>query len=58
MINYILLFDVLGAVQNYGLIFTILLLAIFVAYLIIKNSSKRIREQEEKLDTLYERIDK
>lgn len=58
MINYILLFDVLGAVQNYGLIFTILLLAIFVAYLIIKNSSKRIREQEEKIDTLYERIDK
>jgi hypothetical protein len=57
MINYILGFDVLGALQNYGVIFTILLLAISVAYLIIKNSTKRIREQEEKIDKLYGRID-
>ena len=57
MISYILGFDVLGALQNYGVIFTILLLAISVAYLIIKNSTKRIREQEEKIDKLYGRID-
>lgn len=54
----ILGFDILNALQNYGVIFTILLLAIFVAYIIIKNSTKRIREQEQKIDALYDRIDK
>lgn len=58
MMLLILGFDILNALQNYGIIFTILLLAIFISYLIIKNSAKRIREQEEKIDTLYGRIDK
>lgn len=57
MINNILLFNVLEMFQNYGIVFTILLLSIFIAYLIIKNSTKRIREQEEKIDNLYGRID-
>lgn len=58
MMNYILLFDVLSIFQDYGVILTILILAILIAYMMIKNSSKRIREQEEKIDSLYGRIDK
>ena len=58
IISTILLVDILQIFQNYGFIGTILLLAIFVAYMVIKNSSKRIREQEEKIDSLYGRIDK
>lgn len=57
MINNILLFNVLEMFQSYGIIFTILLLSIFVAFLIIKNSTKRIREQETKIDSLYGKID-
>lgn len=55
--NNILLFNVLDMFQNYGIIFTVLLLSIFVAFLIIKNSTKRIREQETKIDSLYSKID-
>ena len=58
IISTLLLVDILQIFQNYGFIGTILLLAIFVAYMVIKNSSKRIREQEEKIDSLYGRIDK
>ena len=54
----VLLVDIIQIFQNYGFIGTILLLSIFVAYMVIKNSSKRIREQEEKIDSLYSRIDK
>ena len=49
--------SILELFQNYGLVITILLIAISLAYLIIKNSTKRIREQEEKIDSLYDKID-
>lgn len=58
VISTVLLVSILEIFQNYGFIGTVLLLAIFVAYMVIKNSSKRIREQEEKIDSLYSRIDK
>lgn len=53
-----LLFTVLELFQDYGVIITILMLGILIAYMMIRNSSKRIREQEEKIDSLYGRIDK
>lgn len=53
-----LLFNVLELFQNYGVIITILMLGILIAYMMIRNSSKRIREQEDKIDSLYGRIDK
>jgi hypothetical protein len=34
------------------------MLAILVSYMMIRNSTKRIKEQEAKIDSLYERIDK
>jgi hypothetical protein len=58
MFLYILLFDVIQVFQDYGVIITILVLAIFTAFYMIKNSTKRIKEQEEKIDSLYSRIDK
>lgn len=57
MINFILLFDIVNLVQNYGIVFTVVVLAIFVSYMLIKNSLKRIREQEKKIDSLYQKID-
>lgn len=57
MINNILLFSVMDLFKDYGVIVTILMLAILVAYMIIKNSTKRIHEQEQKIDSLYGRID-
>ena len=57
MINYIFLLDVLKLFQDYGIIGTILLLSILVAYLMIKNLAKIITSQQEKIDALYVRID-
>jgi hypothetical protein len=54
----ILLFDVLSLVQDYGVVITMLMIGIFLSYIIIRNSSKTIREQQEKIDSLYVRIDK
>lgn len=58
MMNTILLFDLLQVFQDYGIIIAILVMAVITSFYIIRNSTKRIREQEEKIDTLYERIDK
>lgn len=58
MINTILLFDILQVFQDYGIIIAILVMAVITSFYIIRNSTKRIREQEEKIDTLYLRIDK
>jgi len=58
MINTILLFDLFQVFQDYGVIIAILVMAVITAFYIIRNSTKRIHEQEEKIDTLYERIDK
>ena len=58
MINNILLFDVLGLLENYGVIITVLILAVFISYLMIKNSTKTIHDQQEKIDILYGKIDK
>lgn len=57
MINFITLFSILDLFKDYGIIFTILILSILIAYMIIKNSTRRIHEQEEKIDSLYDRID-
>jgi len=57
MVTYIFLFGILELFQNYGALITILILSILIAYMLIKNSTKRIREQEEKIDSLYGRID-
>lgn len=57
MINNIILFNVLDLFQDYGIIVSILIIAVFISYLIIRNSSKRIQQQEQKIDSLYGRID-
>lgn len=57
MINYILLFAGLEILQDYGVIVSILLLSVFVSYMLIRNSSKTIREQQQKIDSLYGKID-
>ena len=54
----ILLFDVLNLVQDYGVVITMLMIGIFLSYIIIRNSSKTIHDQQEKIDSLYGRIDK
>lgn len=57
--NYILLgVNVFQFAKDYGVIITVFLIFILIAYMLITNSSKRIKEQEEKIDTLYGRIDK
>jgi len=56
MLN-ILLFDLIQIFQDYGIIVSILILATIVAFIIIRNSTTRIREQEDKIDSLYEKID-
>lgn len=58
MINFILLMDVFQMFQDYGIIITVFVVFILIAYMMITNSSKRIKEQEEKIDSLYNRIDK
>ena len=45
--------DLLTLLQDYGLIITILIIGIFVAYTIIKNSNKTIREQQKLINSLY-----
>jgi hypothetical protein len=57
MINYIFLIDILKLFQDYGIIGTILILAVLVSYMLIKNQTKIITGQQEKIDTLYTRID-
>lgn len=57
MINYIFLFDALKLFQDYGIIGTILILAVLVSYMMIKNQTKIITGQQEKIDALYNRID-
>lgn len=58
MLNFVLLMDVFQLIQDYGVIVTVFLVFILIAYMLITNSSKRIKEQEEKIDSLYGRIDK
>lgn len=58
MLNFILLAGIFELLKDNGVIITILILSIFIAYIMIRNSTKRIREQEEKIDSLYGRIDK
>ena len=58
MINSVLMVDFLKLVEDYGVLITVLFVAILIAYMLITNSSKRIREQEQKIDSLYGRIDK
>lgn len=58
-ISYALLgVNVFQFAKDYGIIITVFLVFILIAYMLITNSSKRIKEQEEKIDTLYDRIDK
>lgn len=53
MLN-ILLFDLIEIFQDYGVLGAILILAGIIAFVLIRNSSKRIRELETKNDSLYE----
>jgi len=57
MINYILLVDVFKLFQDYGIIGTILMLAILISYMMMKNQTKIITGQQDKIDNLYNRID-
>lgn len=57
IINSLLLFDLVELFQDYGIIITILILAIIAGFIIIRNSLGRIKQQEEKIDSLYEKID-
>jgi hypothetical protein len=58
MLDFIMLIDIFEIFQDYGVFFTIFIIAILISYLMIKNSQSRIKEQENKIDSLYERIDK
>jgi hypothetical protein len=58
MVNNLLMIDVAKLFQDYGVLVTVLVIGILIAYMLITNSSKRIREQEQKIDSLYGRIDK
>lgn len=53
----ILLFDVPKIFETYGVVVGVLILFSAIAVLLIRNSTKRVREQEEKIDSLYSRID-
>jgi hypothetical protein len=58
MISSIFLFDIIQLYQQYGVVVAVLVLAVLTAFYMIKNSTKRIKDQEEKIDSLYGRIDK
>jgi len=58
MIDFIFLVGLFDLLKDNGVIITILILSIFISYIMIRNSTKRIKEQEEKIDSLYGRIDK
>ncbi len=55
--EFITLLSIWSVFENYGIIITIVILFILIAYMLVNNSSKRIREQEDKIDSLYTRID-
>ena len=55
--NNILMIDFLKLLEEYGVLITVLFIAILIAFMLITNYSKRIREQENKIDSLYTRID-
>jgi len=57
MISSIFLFDVLQLFQDYGIIGTILILAILVSYMVIKNLTKTNTAQQEKINELYSKLD-
>jgi len=57
MMDFILLVGVLDIFKEYGFLIAIVIVFILIAYMIISNSTKRIREQETKIDSLYGRID-
>ena len=57
MISSVLLFDLIQIFQDYGVVVSILILAVIIAFVIIRNSSTRIKEQEVKIDSLYVKID-
>lgn len=48
----------LDTFDQYGIFITILIIFILILYLLVTNSTKRVREQEKKIDSLYSRIDK
>lgn len=59
MLGYLLLsIDILQFIQDYGIIFTIFAIFIIVAYSMLNTSSKRIKTQDDKIASLYDRIDK
>ncbi len=57
MINYIFLFDVLKLFQDYGVIGTILILALLISYAMIKNLTKTNKDQQETITKLYSKLD-
>jgi len=57
MISGIFLFDTIKLFQDYGIIGTILLLAILVSYMLIKNLTKTNSVQQEKITELYSKLD-
>ena len=57
MLNSILAINVVSIFQDYGFIITVFLIIILIAYMMINSSAKRIKEQEDKIDSLYTRLD-
>jgi len=53
----LLYIDLIKIFEQYGIVVGILILFVFVSFLLVKNSTRRIKDQEEKIDTLYGRID-
>ena len=57
MLNSILAVNIVNIFQDYGFIITVFLIIILIAYMLINSSAKRIKEQEDKIDSLYNRLD-
>lgn len=57
MLNSILSINVVNIFQDYGFIITVFLIIILISYMMINSSAKRIKDQEDKIDSLYNRLD-
>lgn len=56
MLNFMILFDILQLFQDYGAILSILILAVLTSIYMIRTSTRRIREQEQKIDKLIDKF--
>jgi len=55
--DFILMMNIVEIFKQYGVVVTLFLVFILIAYKLIYNSSKRNEKQEEKIASLYDKID-